>query len=216
MIDTTYILPATYFGNILNYALLVNHHTITEQYANYVKQTYSNRTTILTSQGIYDLTIPIEKPQEKTIIRDIHIANNNNWAQQHWRSIESAYSSSAYFEYFRDDIELLYQKKWKFLLDFDLKTQETVLNILNYTNINNNLSDSYISNCKINIIDCRELINPKKFDVSLHNELKEPYYQQFFSKFGFIANLSILDLLFNMGNESRIYLKQLQNIQLNN
>ena len=203
------ILPLTYLGNILYYIHLIKGEYTIDIHSHYIKQTYTNRCTILSTNGPQDLTIPIIKPKEKTAIKDIRISSHDNWQQLHWRTIQSAYNSTPFFEYFCDDYAPFYAKKYDFLLDFNLETQQKTLELLNFTKIDFSLSDSYIEATNFNTKDLREVINPKKFNVTLYDELNNPYYQIFDSKFGFTPNLSIIDLLFNMGNESRIYLKSL-------
>ena len=212
----TIILPTTYLGNLLYYTHLIQDNSIIDVHSHYAKQTYTNRCTILSTNGPQDLTIPVVKPKDKTPIKDIRISTHDNWQQLHWRAIQSAYNSTPFFEYFCDDYAPFYEKKWDFLLDFNLEIQQKTLELLNFINIPITLSDSYIEPQNFNTKDLREVINPKKFDVSLYNNLSTPYYQIFDSKFGFTPNLSIIDLLFNMGNESRIYLKNIQIINNKN
>ena len=204
-----YTFPLTYLGNILYYAHLIQGGCTIDIHSHYIKQTYTNRCSILTANGIQDLTIPILKPKEKTPIKEIQISTHDNWQQLHWRTIQSAYNSSPFFEYFCDDYTHFYEKKYNFLIDFNLEIQQKTLELLNFTKIDFSLSDCYNEISNFNTKDLREVINPKKFNVSLYDELNNPYYQIFDSKFGFTPNLSIIDLLFNMGNESRIYLKSL-------
>ena len=118
------ILPLTYLGNIFYYAHLIQGGCTIDIHSNYIKQTYTNRCSILTTNGIQDLTIPIIKPKEKTPIKDIQISTHDNWQQLHWRTIQSAYNSTPFFEYFCDDYAPFYQKKWSFLLDFNLEIQQ--------------------------------------------------------------------------------------------
>ena len=212
----TIILPTTYLGNLLYYTHLIQDNSIIDVHSHYAKQTYTNRYTILSTNGPQDLTIPVVKPKDKTPIKDIRISTHDNWQQLHWRAIQSAYNSTPFFEYFCDDYAPFYEKKWDFLLDFNLEIQQKTLELLNFINIPITLSDSYIEPQNFNTKDLREVINPKKFDVSLYNNLSTPYYQIFDSKFGFTPNLSIIDLLFNMGSESRIYLKNIQIINNKN
>ena len=212
----TIILPTTYLGNLLYYTHLIQDNSIIDVHSHYAKQTYTNRCTILSTNGPQDLTIPVVKPKDKTPIKDIRISTHDNWQQLHWRAIQSAYNSTPFFEYFCDDYAPFYEKKWDFLLDFNLEIQQKTLELLNFINIPITLSGSYIEPQNFNIKDLREVINPKKFDVSLYNNLSTPYYQIFDSKFGFTPNLSIIDLLFNMGSESRIYLKNIQIINNKN
>ena len=212
----TIILPTTYLGNLLYYTHLIQDNSIIDVHSHYAKQTYTNRCTILSTNGPQDLTIPVVKPKDKTPIKDIRISTHDNWQQLHWRAIQSAYNSTPFFEYFCDDYAPFYEKKWDFLLDFNLEIQQKTLELLNFINIPITLSGSYIEPQNFNTKDLREVINPKKFDVSLYNNLSTPYYQIFDSKFGFTPNLSIIDLLFNMGSESRIYLKNIQIINNKN
>ena len=205
------ILPLTYLGNIFYYIHLIKGGCTIDINSHYIKQTYTNRCSIITANGVQDLTIPVIKPKEKTAIKDIRISSHDNWQQLHWRAIQSAYNSTPFFEYFCDDYLPFYLKKWDFLIDFNLEIQQKTLELLNFHKIEFSLSNSYIETSNFNTKDLREVINPKKFNVTLYSNLNTPYYQTFDSKFGFTPNLSIIDLLFNMGNESRIYLRNLSN-----
>lgn len=202
------IIPLAYLGSIYYYACLAKHGTITDVHSHYVKQSAANRCSILTSNGVQTLSIPVEK-NEKTPVKDIRISTHDNWQQLHWRAIESAYSSSPFFEYFCDDYLPFFKKKWNFLLDFDLQIEEKTLELLNLTQVTPELSTRYIEETEEGIIDYRKELQPKKFDVSLHKDLFTPYYQVFDSKYGFTPNMSVIDLLFNMGNESKLYLNRL-------
>ena len=138
------ILPLTYLGNILYYIHLIKGECIIDIHSHYIKQTYTNRCTILSTNGPQDLTIPIIKPKEKTPIKDIRISSHDNWQQLHWRTIQSAYNSTPFFEYFCDDYIPFYEKKWDFLLDFNLEIQQKTLELLNFKKIESTLSGSYI------------------------------------------------------------------------
>ncbi|MDR0828657.1 MAG: WbqC family protein, partial [Prevotellaceae bacterium] len=175
--------------------------------ANYTKQTLTTRCCIATSQGVQKLIIPVENPKEKCLIKDIKIANNKDWQTLHWRALKTAYNSTPFFDFYADYLVKLYEKKPVFLLDFNINLQNEILNLLNYKNNDISLSDSYKKDFKENDIDLRNLFANKKNFVNLPFNLKAEYYQMFSEKFGFQANLSIFDLLFNLGNEARIYLK---------
>lgn len=203
------ILPPAYLGNIFYYANLVSRQCIIDRDAHYIKQTYANRCRIITSNGTHDLIIPVVKPESHTPLRDIRISDHLPWQQLHWRAIESAYSSSPFFEYFRDDYMPFFEKKQIFLIDFNMAIQQKTLELLNFKDTNISLSDHYIKDTTSDTIDYRETLNPKKFDVSLYCNLQYPYYQVFDDRFGFTPNLSVIDLLFNMGNEARIYLRNI-------
>lgn len=192
-------LSTAYFAPIEFYLHLKNADKICiEQHEYYQKQTYRSRCRIATANGIMDLSIPVEK-RNHTLIRDIRISEHSDWQTQHWRSIEAAYNSSPFFEYYADDFRPFFEKKWLFLWDFNIELLHKTLELLDIeTKIT--LTEAYEPQTDENTLDLREIIHPKKA-ASLPSK---PYYQVFAAKFGFIPNLSIIDLLFNMGNESQL------------
>lgn len=203
------ILPLTYLGNILYYSLIISRSCIIDIHSNYQRQTYTNRTTIISSSGIQNLSIPVEAQEGKTHIADVRISTHNNWQQQHWRAMETAYRSTPFYQYYKEEIRTFYEERFENLADFNIKIQNHILELLDYDKISTYISREYIPLNTDNANDYREVINPKKFNVSLYQDLSMPYYQVFSEKFGFTPNLSIVDLLFNMGNETRLYLKKI-------
>ena len=204
MQNDSILLSAAYLAPVEYYTILANSKEILlEGHEYYQKQTYRSRCKISTANGTMDLSIPVDK-SGKQLIRDIRISAHNDWQTHHWRSIESAYSSSPFFEYYSDDIQPFFEKKWVFLWDFNLEIQQVICNLLEITP-NIAITDTYKMSAT-GILDLRDRIHPKK------NSLIEigPYYQVFEQKYGFIANLSILDLLFNMGNEAQLIIKNQQ------
>jgi hypothetical protein len=195
-------LTSAYLAPVEYYVALTNAQTvILEKFDSYEKQTYRNRCNIQTANGISALSIPVEKPSGVRILtRDVRISEHNDWQIQHWRSIESAYNSSPFFEYYKDDFLPFYKKKWNFLWDFNYELQAKVLELLDLQPI---LKFTDLYQLKLNeaVVDLRDSIHPKKEKSVL--PLK-PYYQVFDQRFGFQENLSIIDLLFNMGNESQL------------
>ena len=126
----------------------------------------------------------------------------------HWRAIEAAYSSTPFFVYYKDDLEPFFEQKFTSLLDFNLRIQTTILDLLGFA-ANITLSDSYKEEYYSGEIDLRKTYHPKKKAVPLDVHLEhQNYYQVFNHKFGFLPDLSIIDLLFNMGNEARLILKK--------
>lgn len=201
------VLPPAYLAPVNYYACLAYYDTEIEQFSHYERQTYFNRCRIATANGAMDLVVPVEKPSEKTPLRDVRIANSEQWQTNHWRAIESAYFSSPFFEYFRDDLEPFYTQKFTFLLDFDQQIQQKMLELLNLP-ISVKFTTEFKKNCDRGIIDCRKTLHPKKNNVFLQNNFNSlEYYQVFEQKFGFLPNMSIIDLLFNMGNEAQLVLK---------
>jgi hypothetical protein len=200
------VLTSTYLGNIQFYSKLFAFPEVwIEQHCNYTKQTYRNRCKIATANGIMVLSIPTIKPiTEKCKTKDIRIDNSQHWQQIHWRAFESGYNSSPFFEYYKDDFAPFYTKKFDFLVDYTLALQTLVLKLLE-VECSVSLTKTY--SIYPDFIDNRELVSAKK-ELDDTHFVVEPYYQVFESKFGFISNLSILDLLFNMGNESILVLQK--------
>ncbi len=201
----TLILPAAYLPSISYFALLKKAgNACIEQHETYPKQTYRNRCEIYTEKGKTALVIPVSKPngnQSKT--SDIKIFNKDQWFVKHWRAIESAYRSSPYFLYYKDELKVFYNGSHNSLLEFDLVLIGYFCELFDIkTSIK--LSEDYI---RIpDAIDYREKLSPKKphFIGSFSK-----YTQVFDTKHGFIANLSVVDLLFNLGPESSDYITRL-------
>ncbi|MDH8702457.1 hypothetical protein M2138_001821 [Dysgonomonadaceae bacterium PH5-43] len=199
-LSTAYLAPVEYYVLLNSFQ-----KTIIEKYDNYIKQTYRNRCVIVGANGLQNLSIPIEKPDTlKCLTKDIRIADHGNWRHIHWNAIVSAYNSTPFFEYYADDFFPFYDKKIEFLFDFNEQLRDLVCSLLDITP-NVDYSDDYINNTNEDNVDLRERINPKK---GAYLSDFTPYYQVFESKYGFIPNLSIIDLLFNMGPEASIILNQ--------
>ena len=196
-------LTSAYLAPVEYYSAIAKAETVfLENCDSYIKQTYRNRCRIATANGKLVLSIPVEKSSgEKILTRDIRISEHNDWQIHHWRSIESAYNSTPFFEFYKDDLLPFYEKKWDFLWDFNLGIQTKMLELLDLQP-EILLTKEYNPVLPENVIDLRESIHPKK-DNSIENK---PYYQVFEQRFGFQPNLSIIDLLFNMGNESQLIL----------
>lgn len=203
-LSTAYLAPVEYYTKLYAYK-----HIVLEQYEHYIKQTYRNRCHIAGSNGIIALTIPTEKPSDpKCPIKDIRLSDHGNWRHLHWNAIESAYNSTPYFEYYKDDFLPFYiEKKFSYLIDFNESLQELVCQLIDLQP-QIERSSSYIIQESNKVDDFRNSIHPKKeyqnFD-SVFNP--KEYYQVFSHRFHFIPNLSIIDLLFNMGPESLLVLK---------
>jgi hypothetical protein len=193
LFSTAYLAPVEYFQYLKTAG-----RVCIEQHEYYQKQTYRSRCRIATANGIMDLSIPVEK-RNHTLIRDIRISEHSDWQTLHWRSIEAAYNSSPFFEYYADDFRPFFEKKWLFLWDFNMELLHKILELLDIeTEIL--LTETYEPQTGEETLDLREIIHPKK-EASI--PLKS-YYQVFATKFGFIPNMSIIDLLSNMGNESQL------------
>ena len=200
------VLTSTYLGNIQFYSKLVHFSEIwIEQHCHYTKQTYRNRCKIATANGVMALSIPTIKPAtEKCKTKDIRIDNSQHWQQIHWRALEAGYNSSPFFEYYKDDFAPFYTNKFEFLVDYTFQLQSLVIALLEL-DCKVQLTDAYTT--YDDALDYREALSAKK-EIEDNDFVISSYYQVFENKFGFIPNLSILDLLFNMGNESILVLQK--------
>ena len=120
---TTAILSAAYFGPVQWYQKLNRYdRCLIECHDHYIKQTYRNRCTIATTQGMQTLSVPIERYDGlKCAMRDIRVSDHGNWRHLHWNALMSAYGESPFFEYYADDIRPFFEKRWKFLFDFNME-----------------------------------------------------------------------------------------------
>lgn len=200
------LLSTAYFPPIHYFSFLVNSEEIFfEKFENFIKQTYRNRCIILTANGILNLSIPVKKSGKlKTLIKDVEIDYKTKWQKNHFKSIESAYKSSPFFDFYIDDLIIFFEKRYKFLYDYNLEIINSLKDILMIDFEIKETSD-FIELEKNNFNDLRYSFSPKYVEKTAINYPK--YNQVFKEKFDFIPNLSILDLIFNLGNETCDYLK---------
>ena len=194
LLSTAYLAPVRYFSKLAVYPEIY-----IELHENFVKQTYRNRTVILGANGPISLIVPVEKGrQQKIRIKDLRIAYDEEWQRNHWRTIFSAYNSSPFFEYYADDVEMFFRKKHEFLFDFNQQITETILEILEIP-VRLKLTEDF-EQISENCLNFREQISPKTHLIHPDPHfIAQPYTQVFAEKFGFVPDLSILDLLFNEG-----------------
>ena len=214
------LLSSTYFGPIQWYQKLNRYdECLIERHESFIKQTYRNRMLIPTTNGPLSLTIPTNH-NTSLAMKDIRISDHANWRHVHWNALLSAYGESPFFEYYQDDIRPFYEKKYEFLFDFNMEITEKMIELLDIRpkiSITNEyflseerkvMSEEFNSFTKHKVEsfkDFREAIRPKKPLPDAEFESKR-YYQVYEQKFGFQPNMSILDLLFNEGNEAIFYL----------
>ena len=201
--NNTLIHPS-YFPSISHFvAMAQSERIVFEMEDNFQKQTNRNRTYIYSPNGIQLLNIPVKhskEPHQKT--KEIKIENDFNWQKQHFKSLESAYRSSPFFEFFEDEILPIFEKKHHFLMDLNFETIELVAKSLRMK-LNYELTTEYFQKAdSTTVLDFRTLVDGKK-DKSQF----ERYTQVFDDKHGFTNNLSVLDLLFNEGKYALDYLK---------
>ncbi len=197
------ILYPTYFPSISHFVAMVqSEETIFETEDNFQKQTNRNRMYIYSPNGKQLLNVPIKhalNAHQKT--KDVRIEYAFGWQKLHFRSLEAAYRSSPFFEFFEDAISPVFNKKHNFLLDLNFESIEIVSKCLKF-NLKYSTTEEYFHDVG-NVADLRKLANGKK-DTSQFEE----YTQVFNSKYGYLNNLSILDLLFNEGRHALEYLKR--------
>ncbi len=198
LLSTACFPPISYLKSIL-----CSNQVFIEQFENYIKQTYRNRYIILAANGTMSLSIPVILATTKKIkVKDVRIDYDTNWQKQHFKSIESAYRSAPFFEYLIDDFNLFFNKKFAFLIDFNISVLQIVLDILEIDKKIELTTDfEKILNQKQ---DLRNVIHPKKGNIISENF--KIYPQVFADKFAFQKDLSCLDLIFNLGSESYSYL----------
>lgn len=191
------VFPLFYLPNVEFFKNLQNfkHQTVLiEKEEHYPKQTFRNRTTIASPNGMLYLSIPIKKGSEKHIIfKDIRISNDDNWQRIHWLSLQTSYRSSAYFEFYEDAFAPFYHKKFEFLFDYNLELLNLILKLIKMP-VDYELTTTY-EKVYNDLVDLRGNGKPNQLSSYQNNK----YYQVFEDKNGYLNNISILDLLFNQG-----------------
>ena len=196
------ILSSTYFGPVQWYQKLCRHgHVAIERYDHFMKQTYRNRCVIAAANGPQALTVPVEKGETQPLLmKDVRISDHGNWRHLHWQALRSAYEHSPFFEFYADEMAVFYEgRPTAYLLDFNMQLQETV--------------------CQMLGMDCPSLLTENYQAEGDFTDLRNgsadgltrevPYYQVFSDRHGFMGGLSIADLLFNMGPESLLVLRDM-------
>lgn len=193
------LLPTAYLPPIAYFQLLCHHkQAVVEQWESYPKQTLRNRTYILTANGVQLLSVPVVKPNgNHTLTRDIAISYSEAWNVRHWRAIVSAYNASPYFLYYRDALESILMQRHERLIELNETLISLVLRWLKM-------------DCELKYSEQFDAPTQQDTDFRYHPETipykEKKYYQVFDTKYPFQPNLSILDLLFNMGPEAKDYL----------
>ena len=199
LLSSAYCAPVQWYQKLNRYDAVV-----VEQYDNFLKQTYRNRCIIATANGTQVLTIPVEKGDcDKCLMRDVRISDHGNWRRLHWNALATAYGDSPFFDYYADDLRPFYEQRFEFLFDFNMQLTEKLCELLDiHPHIS--ASEEYVKS-PVDADDFRDAIHPKHPlpDAAFTPQL---YYQVYAQRHGFIPNLSVLDLLFNMGNEAVFYL----------
>ena len=206
LLELQYLAPIQYYTKFLLHPQLC-----IEQQENYRKGSFRNRTQIITANGQLCLSIPLVKGKhQQKDIRAIQIDYSQDWQQVHWRSIRTAYGRAPYFDYYAESLSQFYEKKYDLLFDFNIDLQKFILSSLQIP-ANIGFSEEFKLEYGDEIIDFRNKITPKSYANAAEWDphFKATYYPQVFEdRHGFVANLSILDLLFCAGPEAILYLQQ--------
>jgi hypothetical protein len=203
MIENGVVLPMLYLPPV-QYFIALNKYKpgiLIEREENFPKQTYRNRASIYSPDGMLTLTVPVIKGSKNhTKLKDVKISYDFKWQRLHWMGLQACYRSSAYFEYYEDDFAGFYENKETFLFDYN----EQLLHLLiKLTKIKTPITYTETYEAEYpTLTDLRFSISPKK-EIDFE---QKPYFQVFEEKQGFMKNLSIVDLLFNQGPQSINYL----------
>ena len=198
------LLPIFYLPPVSWFAVFLKEENeiVLEQYENFPKQTYRNRTNIYGANGRLSLIIPINHSGER-VMKEIKVSHRENWQKLHWKSIKTAYQSSPYFEFYEDKLQKIFEFESDSLIQFNLNALKIVLDILK-------TEKAYSLNIEYVKIPLEENYR-EKFSAKKETEFEmEEYYQTFSDKLGFEKDLSILDLICNKGPETLTYLKNIQ------
>lgn len=203
LIELHYLPCVQYFAKLLQHK-----NILLEQKEHYTKGSYRNRCYIAGANGTLMLSIPLAKGKnEQQDIRSTQIAYNSHWQNQHWRTIQSAYGNTPYFEYYADGLAAFYKKEYEFLFDLNYDLLLWITERLQL-DVSINLTTAYQVEVPPEIIDWRNGIHPKSQKQRLDEQFKAAYYPQAFEdRYGFLSNLSILDLLFCSGPQGGMILE---------
>lgn len=195
-LSTAYLPPIEYFARIIE-----ADEIFIEREENYIKQSYRNRCYILSAGGPQLLTVPVHLGSfHKTHIRDIRIDYSKRWQQVHLGALTSSYNSSPYFLYYFEIIEKIIRSRHNFLLDLNMDLLSSFMKMLKMEIQVNYTAEFMPVEGKEG--DFRYTIKPKQ-DSSYN---AKEYFQVFNNVHGFVAGLSIVDLVFNIGPEAIRYL----------
>jgi hypothetical protein len=198
ILSTAYFPPIEYFAHIVS-----ADDVLIEKHENYSKQSYRNRCNILSANGLLPLIIPVKKKSTaKTIIKDIKPDYSYKWQRLHRISLESAYRSAPFYEYYMDDIMPFFESRYTYLIDLNAAILDKFLEIL-YIKKRWNYTENFINEPQPGHADKRDSVHPKRKTAEMDLIAREVIYRQVFEdKTGFVPGLSVLDLVFNTGPDA--------------
>jgi len=196
----TAVVSLHYFPNIAFFSLFQQYDKVViESAENYNKQSFRNRCQIAGANGIQNLVVPVQKISgQKQLVTDVEISYDTNWQHQQWHALKSAYRSSPFYDFYVDEITYVFHQHHSHLFELNKSIFELLLELLQI-DTEFEYSEDYFESDESCSDDYRSIISPKqKKEVAKYHQ----YYQVFSAKYGFVPNLSILDLLFNEGPAS--------------
>ncbi|TVQ90692.1 MAG: hypothetical protein EA393_05600 [Bacteroidetes bacterium] len=209
LLSTAYFPPLEYFVYLMRYDKV-----FVDVYETYPKQTWRNRCRILSGNGPIDLTVPVEKPfGNHTKTHHVIISSHTRWQKIHWRSIESAYRNAPFFLFYKDMIQsMIFEKSYSALYLLNAHILNTLCSELEIWR-EFKFTEKFVQESSA-FTDLRFAISPKGKDCKQLNKLTfTPYYQVFSDRIGFQPDLSILDLMFNLGPDARPYLEEVSMVK---
>lgn len=201
--DKVLILPSFYLPPIEYFSVLKSaiDPVLIEKNEHFPKQTYRNRACIHSANGKLDLIVPVVKGAKvHTAMKDVKISYEFDWQRLHWLSLQTSYRSSAFFEFYEDELAPFYHSKWDYLFDYNMELTLVMLRLLKL-NQTYSFTETYLDPANV-AGDYRTIIHPKK-DTGFKTKT---YFQVFEDRNGFLPNLSVLDLLCSQGPQSAAYL----------
>ena len=184
---TAYLAPVSWYKAYLSEPCMTNE---IELYESFPKQTLRNLCCIAGPNGVQTLTVPVQKCEHKQLTKDVRVSYQSKWQHQHWQALVSAYRNTPYFDYYEDFFRPLYEKRFEYLIELNEQMHCIICELLGVS-------------------------FPIRYTTDWHADANRyqqnqsdstPYYQIFSDTQGFQRDLSIVDLLFNMGQEAPLYL----------
>jgi hypothetical protein len=202
------LIEPQYWGSISYFKELVSANNIVlDIHSNFQKGTYRNRCKIMGPNGLLSLSVPLVKGNgQHSIFNQVRISYSENWRKDHWQSLVSSYRRSAYFEFYEEQIALIYINDYEFLKDFNVASLKIVSELLRIP-FDIKFTENYISKDSFEGNDARDIIHPTARKMKYSYELPK-YPQVFMDRMDFLSDLSILDILFNLGPRTVDYLRQ--------
>ena len=203
-----FIIPSAFAGTPLFFALIHSKKTLLiDHYGFFYKQTFRNRANVLSPNGIVSLVVPVTGGRKYgNPLKNIRIDYKENWIHKHLRALETYYYSSPFFEVLYDDIKKIYSEGYEYLWQLNKAFTDYFVWLLDLEYKNTSFNFEEINN---DFIDLRKIYSPKRNYLEVVGVEPVTYYQVYADRFGFIKELSVFDIAFNMGSEAGVYIREM-------